>query len=491
MLRSTFHQLARNLTPTARRPARAATRRPALAVEGLEDRLALSTATQTGSTLFVNASAGTFGSPLPFAHVRPILLQADAKDHGKLDVFDTGNLLGQFPIASIKTVSVNVPSLDAVTVDDSNGLPFANGTSVSLFTLFGTGIGINNSLTLQGSKAINGPERFTPGTATQAGSLVLGGVTFQFTGSIASVDDEIANTGALLVTAPGPAIDLLGSDGLTESLISPASGNGTSFTFAGKAGVELTLTSPNATATLDATAAARGLKSFAVSLTGSHQALTINATPSTVPTAVQTHGSSDTVNVRGNSGTLSVVGNATARVVLGTDDLDHSKSLTSGLKNDVSVSNAGQLVVADGGNLKTREQVKVTESSISGTGLLGNNAAVIHYVNTALSVLTGQLANTYTVVGSRAGARFTRTVSIEDRFSAAGLNVRASVDSGSGLSLNLFNKNPATGSLSLTIGPGGKFKQSSPPPNGVETVTFVGGLTSTVTSTGFNSVVHS
>jgi len=51
MLRSTLRKLSRALTSTTRRSARPMTRRASLAVEGLEDRLVLSAASPTGSTM--------------------------------------------------------------------------------------------------------------------------------------------------------------------------------------------------------------------------------------------------------------------------------------------------------------------------------------------------------------------------------------------------------------------------------------------------------
>jgi hypothetical protein len=210
-----------------------------------------------------------------------------------------------------------------------------------------------------------------------------------------------------------------------------------------------------------------------------------------VATRVQTLGFQDRVNVRGNSGSVSILGGSFPAVVtLGSDATDAGKSVTSGIDSDVFVFNEAELQILDGGNVTTNEQMTVTESTISGSGMFGNNSVAVHYVNTLPFILTGQLANSYTVASSLPGARFREPIFIRDEFSSAGLSVKVSVDSGSGLSLSLFNKNPATGSLFISA-VSGTFNPFTPTtPNGTETVTFTG-LTSTIGYTGFDSVGHS
>ncbi len=106
----------------ARAPRRTP-RRPMLGLEGLEDRMALSTASLTGSTLLVNASPGSFvppaGSGLPIVgHIRAISIQQDVTNPARLEVMDSGKVLGTFPIGSIKAIDIHVAGLDSVTVDD-------------------------------------------------------------------------------------------------------------------------------------------------------------------------------------------------------------------------------------------------------------------------------------------------------------------------------------------------------------------------------------
>jgi hypothetical protein len=163
-------------------------------------------------------------------------------------------------------------------------------------------------------------------------------------------------------------------------------------------------------------------------------------------------------------------------------------SVTSGINRDVSVIGAGTLFIEDAGNVKTSENVKITESTVSGTGLFGNSSVVVHYSSTFLQVDPGQLANTYTVVASKPKARFSSPILINDVSSSKVQNIVVDVDSGSGLNLELFDLNPATAHLFISA-PGGKFNPAKPvTPNGKETVTFTGGLTSTVTWFGFGNV---
>ena len=58
MLRSMLRKLSHSLTSNSSRPARPMSCRTTLAIEGLEDRLALSTASQLGSTMLIEANLG-------------------------------------------------------------------------------------------------------------------------------------------------------------------------------------------------------------------------------------------------------------------------------------------------------------------------------------------------------------------------------------------------------------------------------------------------
>jgi hypothetical protein len=490
MLRTTLRRLAKGWGTSPRRPSRVSTHRPTL--EALEDRMVLSTAHLfPNGVLSISASPGTISPPpLLFFHVRNILLEADAKAPSRLDVFDNGALLGQFPIAKIKAVDVTVAGLDAITVDDSNGPPLAPLTPVSLH-----GTGFLNSLNVTGNKAINADETFTPGSATQKGTLDSGGVGYDFTSAIATVTDTVPNpspSNTLFVQTRSQSV-FFGSQFLLKEQftgLATGGGGGNTLTFAGKAEVILEVESDNATVTLDATIADPALKGLDVQLFGKNDTVNILATPATMSTEVQTLGTSDRVNVEGNAGFVVILGNKSATVVLGSDPADFSKSVTSRINRDVAVFGTEALEIANGGDVTTHEQVKVTQSTVSGSGLFGNSGVVVHYSATPLAIFTGRLANTYTVAPSFPGARFSNFIAIDDLFSPAGLSVVVDVDHGSGLSLSLFNLNPATGHLTI-FAPGGIFSPPFPtPPNGFEQVAFPPFvLVSRVGYRGFGSVL--
>jgi hypothetical protein len=152
------------------------------------------------------------------------------------------------------------------------------------------------------------------------------------------------------------------------------------------------------------------------------------------------------------------------------------------------------LALPNPGNHSAHEHVTVTESTVSGTGLFGNNAVRLHHGNTATVVIgTGQPADTYTVVGSHPGARFGSQIEI-DGHSTVGMNVPVALDARSGLNLSLLNEGgatPAPASLFISA-PGGRFSKPTPTlPAGIEDATFTGGLVSEVVYNGFTSVTHS
>jgi hypothetical protein len=493
MFRSAFRKLSRSLTTSARRPARAPARRAALSVEGLEDRMVLSTATLAGSVLQVTADPGTFlfgfpGHP-PTRIVRQITFQADQAHPSKLDVLDSGTLLGQFPVASVKNVQVSVAGLDAVNVDDGNGLPFAAGTNISLFG--SSPLLEPNSLNLRGSRTVSGGETYLAGNGAQAAELSVGGSTYVFTNSVGSVSDTLKTTAPLVVKAFGRNVVLSGQDGVTQTLTGLSFGGaGDTLTFGNKNLVNLEMLTPGSDATLSATAAAAGEKFFVVDLLASNQGAFVRATPSTVDTSVVDAGLGDLVTVTGNAGRVFINGSSSTLAVLGAFD---TSGTTAGIQRDVFVNGVGRLALSNAANTTKQEHVTITESTISGTGLFGNNAVTVHYSNTGLlQVATGQLANTYTVVGSKPGARFNSRVEIDDD-STKGLSASVFLDSGSGLHLSLLNTSfhPAPASLFISALHGTFSKPTPTVPDGTEFVTFAGGLASEVDYEGFTSVSHS
>src|SRR6516165_4199558 len=86
-------------------------------LEALEDRLVLSTAHLTGTTLNITASPND-----------TIVMREDPVTPGIIDVSDKSGSLGKFKISSIGNVNVSVAGNDTIEMDDTNGIPYAPGT---------------------------------------------------------------------------------------------------------------------------------------------------------------------------------------------------------------------------------------------------------------------------------------------------------------------------------------------------------------------------
>jgi hypothetical protein len=504
-----LNKLFRDLRTTkTARPARRAPRRTNLQLEYLEDRLALSTASLVGSTLLVNADPGRgpvfFNGHVFPAQIRQITFKDDAHQPGKLDVLDNGTLLdpkGLFSIASITNVDISVAGFDAVNVDDSNGFPFAPRTSISLF---GSG---SNSLSLAGTQFVNTTDYYFAGSGPQAGTLLVGGATFAFSGAVTAVTDMLRTADFFVYSlGQGVAVTLSSQNGGTQQLTGLADhgGGGGTLTFSNKDFATLRLSGSFSSARLTATAAATGEATFEVDLEGGGESAVVDAAPSTlISTVVSVTGTGAMVQLNANSAPVTIDGNSTTLVNVG---VLHNQT-TAGINADVTINGAESILVDNERNTTTREHVTVTESTVSGTGLFGNNAVTLHYSGLAagplngLTIDTGTLNNTYTVIGSHPGAQFTPDkIVIVDQSASAGLNVLVTVDSGSGLNLSLLNYESAVnGSLFISVVGNGQINPSAPPfGQGTETATFltfdgriVPGLTSTIFYSGFSSISHS
>jgi hypothetical protein len=478
-LKHFLNRFSRHLNPAreAPRPKKSSTR---LNLEAMEDRLVPTTVRQVGPVLTITATPND-----------TIVMREDPLNHSLLDVSDKTGLLGQFVISSIHTVNVSVAGSDAIKMDDTNGIPFANGTVIAL-----SGTGTKNALDLVGGTKLTDNETFNAGTAGGVGSVGVDGADFTFTSAIESVTDDLSVT-KLTVEAQGPSVTLKGNGG-SETLegLAGTGGGGNNLTYHGKADTTLELRNANATANLDAAAGALGLTEFDVLLDNSLDQVNINATPASVTTHVLVTAALNQetfVTLFGNAGPVDINGNGVTTVALESTGLENT-SVTSGINNNVFVEGVDFLDLSDGGNATTPENVTVTESTISGTGLFGNNSVVLTYeaVNN-LMILTGRLVENYTVTGSHPGATFGAQVNIDNNNNGSGaLNIRVNLDSGSGLSLFSDNNSPAESSLVFSAPPTAIF---SPPPGmipmGTETITFPGvpgALTSTVTYSGYDSV---
>jgi hypothetical protein len=468
---------------TARTPRRAP-RRAMLGLEGLEDRLVLSTLPVASASL--NLKTETLSVKV-FRQNEQITLAED-KLPGNLDVLLGGApLLTLLPIAAIKNVEVSLTSLDTLNINDSHGFPFAAGTTISI-----SGSGGADSFKLFGSVTVNGGEEYiVGGTAATKSSLLLGGSTILFNSAIGTVKDTVTITGPLQVATTDPNATLVGSNGVTQTLFDLGPGGGGTLIYSNKIIVEVDQFGANASVNLNATARAAGEKLFTVNLHGANDGAPILATPNNVATSVDAIGQNDGVSVNASSGPVFITGNSSTSALLGTGfGLD---GITSGILANVSVQGVGSLTITNSDNGSRQENVKVTESTVSGTGLFGKNTVVVAYSNIgSLQINTGQLADTYTIAGSKPGATFANPIEIVDD-SEVGLNVSVTLTARSGLDLNLDNAevgNPAPASLFISA-LGGTFNPNVPvTPTGSETVTFPGGLTSVVEYTNFTSVTN-
>jgi hypothetical protein len=491
-MRRFLNNLFRDLRPTgAARVGRRAPRRAAPQVEGLEDRLVLSTANPVGTTLQVVVSQGTASQP------QQITFQADPLKNSFLDVLDNGSLLGRFSIASVKAVTVQVAGLDSVTVNDSFGLPFGTGVNMTLF-----GKGDLNTFNLAGTRpeAAGQIDVYSAGDGATDGSLVaLNGNTFQFTNAIGAVSDSVPSTGGIIIDAFGAKATLIDSTDGTQKLSGLSLGGaGDSFSFKNQPIVSLGLKSDNASATLTATTAAAGEQIFGVVLSGQNDSVTIKATPSTVETDVfggGVHGTNTSqVNLEANSGVVKIGGGSATTVIVG-QPVSTGGLVTSGIKANVSVGGVKNLALVDSGNGKTQENVTVSESTI--TGLFGSSAVKLTYTDTGfVTFTTGSLAETYNLGPSKAGARFSSAITINDLFPKAALTVNVTVDSGSGLNLKVFHLLDLSGNGPTTLNVlalGATFTEPTPPSGppffeGTVDANFAGGLTSVFSYAGVENV---
>jgi hypothetical protein len=310
------------------------------------------------------------------------------------------------------------------------------------------------------------------------------------------------------VQTTAQTISLAGPNGVTETLsgLAGPGGGGNTFTFREKANVDLQLRGDNATASLNATLAAHGLQSFTVEQFGKNDTVNISATPSfagipTGGTFIDDPGQQDQVNLRASAGPVFIFGTSSTTVVLGSNDTDLSKSVTAGINGLVSVHNVGVLDIEDAGNVTTRENVTVTESTITGTGLFGPGGSLQYSSffpgHLSPAIFTGQLANTYTVTTSSPVASFNGagfpSILIQDNSTTAGLTVTVDLTAFSDLQLALVSKDAAASSLFISAPAGTLFSPFVPTtPEGFEQAFVPGASHSDGTFwNGFDSVHHS
>jgi hypothetical protein len=498
-------------TSTAR-DSRRAPRRATLQVEGLEDRLVMTSATQLASTVMHTIPAGpSVALTQPIVKLttikasttnqaitgvslyigQPALITISTDGAGHIDVVDPViGLNDQFPIATVRSFSIFVQNGSNVQIDDSKGMPFAPGTTVDLngSSPASSGLSLGGSLALGNETYVAGGMPWTPG------SISLGGVTFVLHSAIGSVYDGIPITGIFDVQTSGTSVGLT-NQGYTSSqvLYGMGVGGGDYLAYSNKPDVTLDTFAPNASVFLDAPDAAVGESYFAVNMRAAGQTTTIDETPKNVLTVANADppATQSSVALWGNFGPVIIDGNSATAVNVGYP-LNSTGPVTRGIEANVTVVSASSLVVNNSGNTSTFENVTVTDHTISGSGLFGNNNVIVSYSNVGTLILdTGHVSDTYTVVGSRPGARFSSTIDIID-LCAGQFHADVFVDSGSHLNLSL-NKVQLGSAAGLTIHPGGgnvvlPGRLPRKPESGTADVYFAGILSSQVSFLNFDAV---
>jgi hypothetical protein len=461
-------------TPETRSP-RPTLRRALLRVECLEDRMVPTSITQTGSTLLINN--------IPQSHT--IILKSDGQRH--LQVFDNGSRVDSnqtFNIGSIISVNIQVSGSDTVKVDDSNGMPFAQGAAI---TLLGSG---GNLLTLAGSRTVSGNETYIPGNAPSvSGLLQMDNLTFNLVGGITTVADTIAITGTLDVQTSGLNAGLTAGFLASQQLYGLGYLGGT-FDFSNKPTVVLDEYAANAWVDLVGTGAPPASeKLFEVLMHGAGDTTTIGQTASGVITSVVAEASSQYVNLSANVGTVYIQGNQSTSVTLGTLQSPGVYS-TLGIQGNVSVGNVGHLGISD--SYDTRAQnVTVTDTTIFGSGIFGNNNVKVSYNEVAaLTIIggSGRQADEFIVTNSSSSSEFATQITILDN-SNASFRVDAYVNAHSNLHLLLINDSSPQGSAELVIHPTNVSVTISGTPSGVADIFANGLLNSQLTFVGFGEVL--
>ncbi len=474
-MRSFLSNLVRVVrTAKTARPARWAPHRANLRVEGLEDRLVPTTVSFSNSTLTINPSS-----------FRQITLESAAA--GQMLISDSfQGLLAQAKISAIKAVNINLAGADQVVIDDSNGMPFASGTAISL-----QGGGTNNSMTLRGSRSILGNETYVAGgLSSTPGEILMDNLTFNLHSALTSVADFIQITGTLDVQTSGTAVWLSNLNFGTQTLTGMGFGGGDNLTYANKPTVTLETFAFEADAFLNAASPATLESNFSVIMHGVGASTSILTTASGVTTDVTAQGKNQEVNVEANSSFVLIQGNSSSLVFLG-HLLANGRYTTQGIQANVNVLNAQVLQMSDSGDSRP-ENVTVTDTTISGTGLFGNDAVKVFYGNLGfgnvgtVSIAAGAGANNYMVQGSHPGAAFTSHIQIFSDSSVL-FDVQVNLDSHSQLNLLLTNEVPAVGRLFIHA-PGGSVGDAISPTNhddGTLFASFPGEPTSVVNYDGF------
>jgi hypothetical protein len=274
--------------------------------------------------------------------------------------------------------------------------------------------------------------------------------------------------------------------------------------------VQLEEYAANATVTLDATAADAGEQSFTLLLNGAGDVAFIEA--ATVTTNVMANGANVFVNLEANTAPVSAQGNSTTHFNLGGPTADGLT--TAGIQANVNVTGVGLLLVDDVDNNSVQENVKVTPTTISGTGLFGTTSTVLHALHTdvkavpiisgifnfspelqysgvgKIQIFTGQEFEKYSV----GGANFTTPIEI-DGSAKGGLDIAVGVVATSNLHMVVNNGGHNAATLSFVAAAGSTvnvppFQENGLPDlSGSEVAIFANEPESVVSYTNFSNVL--
>jgi hypothetical protein len=490
-MRSFLKNLFRNIRIASKASVgKPSTRRANLQIEGLEDRRVLSSAV-------LNSSTSTLTIDLS-PNVNVELVEVQANGTREIEVVGISNTSPEFKIDSINTVVINASGQDNIEINDSGGMPFATNTVITF-----QGGGTDNSINFFGSRAIDtGVDYVVGGTAssTPSSSILMDGLDFKLNSAYTSVTDTIQATGGPLdVSTSGLDVVLSSSsssNGVEQTLSGMGPGGGGTFTYANMSTVDLSEFAKNATVTLDATSVPSSETQFSINLEGANEQATVVGTPnaSNFLTAVTASGSVQRVNVQSNLSPVKVQGDSTTTTVIGQPKANDVLS-TEGIKANVTVAGSTTLLVSDQAD-PTSETWDVTESTISGLGVFGNNFAEITYKNVQnLDILTSTGANNtggdfVNVSGTDPGEGNTQ-ITITDDSTVA---FTATITVGSSSALNVVLENQSTNSsaparLFIDATSGAKFSNTNPQAgNGTENVSYGNNVVAQVEYLDFTSI---
>jgi len=303
-----LQNLVRNLVRgSTKKPLRASSFRPQL--EGLEDRLVLSTAQLTPAGLLnINVTAGSTPTQ-PDVVTLQAITSAPGQTPTQMKVSEdsigsTENQLGIFSINQIKSVAITAAGNTQIYFSYKNGPMFNKGVPV---TLQGGLNDTNNWFVLNDGK-FNETETLTlSGSAKVKSTLSLGGNTFNFDSTYTNVLDMAGNSGNFFVHTPAKQIlvDKGSFVPLAYQITSPGVPN---VTFWDKAFVHLEMDGPSGSILRLNTSTCAGLQTLSVDMNAANDKVELNGQHFGLNTVIYAHEANDVIDVAPVTQSLSSIG---------------------------------------------------------------------------------------------------------------------------------------------------------------------------------------